>query len=242
MTKLQTTEKGFTLVELAIVLVIVGLLIAGILKGQEMIVNSQITSTISQLEAMGGAVNTFKQQYGAYPGDMANASTRLINCAANPCNDGNGDGTIAVNVGAANTDANESGYFFNHLRTAELITGGFDGTTGSTFGTTLPTASIGGGYMVGDTRTGVTNFTATEMRQGPWLVLSGAVADAAAGTGAVTPAQAARIDRTLDDGTPSSGAVIGLDVDAACRAKKGDIVYDESAPDQTCVIAYRLPR
>lgn len=241
MTKRLQTEKGFTLVELAIVLVIVGLLIAGILKGQELITNSQITSTISQIEGIGGAVNTFKQKYGAYPGDMANASTRLIDCAANPCNNGNGDSIIGVNVGAIGAINNESGFFFNHLRAAELVTS-FDGTANAQFGAAFPSASIGGGYLVGDTRTGVTGFTVTEMRPGPYLVLSGQVAAVAATTGVLTPAQGARIDRTIDDGQTTSGSVISQSTAAACRTAATDDDYAEDEPDQACVIAYRLPK
>ena len=239
MTKQPQTEKGFTLVELAIVLVIVGLLIAGILKGQELITNSQITSTISQIESFGGAVNTFKQNYGAYPGDMSNADTRLINCTADPCDNGDGDSIINVNVGAAGATGAESAYFFNHLRAAELVTS-FDGTDNALFGAAFPTASIGGGYLVGDTREGVTEFDATEMRPGAYLVLAGQPADDVDGTnGVLTPAQAARIDRTIDDGAPETGSVISQDTANACR---DGAIYDESEPDQTCVIAYRLPR
>jgi prepilin-type N-terminal cleavage/methylation domain-containing protein len=242
MTKRPQTEKGFTLVELAIVLVIVGLLIAGILKGQELITNSQITSTISQIEGLGGAVNTFKQKYGAYPGDMSNASTRLINCAANPCNNGNGNSVINVNVGAINAITNESAYFFNHLRAAELITS-FDGTAVAQFGAAFPGASIGGGYMVGDTRNGApTGFNAADFRPGPYLVLTGQIAAVTANTGVLTPSQGARIDRTIDDGQTSSGSVIAQNTALACRTAAADDDYAEDAQDQACVIAYRLPK
>ncbi len=243
MTKRPQTEKGFTLVELAIVLVIVGLLIAGILKGQELITNSQITSTISQIEGLGGAVNTFKQKYGAYPGDMSNADTRLINCAANPCNNGDGDSIIDVQVGAINAITNESAYFFNHLRAAELITS-FDGTAFAQFGAAFPGASIGGGYMVGDTRAAgaPTGFAAAEMRPGPYLVLTGQIAAVTANTGILTPSQGARIDRTIDDGQTSSGAVISQNTANACRTGAGDDDYAEDDQDNACVIAYRLPK
>lgn len=238
MTKRLEKQKGFTLVELAIVLVIVGLLIAGILKGQELITNSQITSTIQQMESFGGAVNTFKQNYGAYPGDMSNASTRLADCAANPCNNGTGDSVIGVNVGGVPTLADEGAFFFNHLRAAELITS-FDGTATLQFGAALPNASIGGGYLVGDNRTGATGFTAAELRRAPHLVLTSSVANVATGTGVLSPTQAARIDRTIDDGAPDSGSVVAQSGNAAdCRSAVD--TYDEGATS-SCVIAYRLP-
>ncbi len=245
MTKRQQTQKGFTLVELAIVLVIVGLLIAGILKGQELITNAQVTSTIQQLESFGGAVNTFKQNYGSYPGDMGRAQARLPDCtAANFCNNGTGDSIIGQNVGAVPVVANENVQFFTHLRKAELLSS-YDGTNVVEFGAALPSASIGGGYTVGDTRTGVTGpFNATgatnEFRQGPYLVLINAPVAAAAGTGILTPLQAGRVDRTIDDGAPNSGSVVGEST-AGCRVAGPPVAYNESNDGIQCLIANRLP-
>ena len=77
-------ERGFTLVELAIVLIIIGLLIGGVLKGQELIGNAQITNVVTQVKSMDGAVSTFRETYGAFPGDMGNAETRIAGCTADP--------------------------------------------------------------------------------------------------------------------------------------------------------------
>jgi prepilin-type N-terminal cleavage/methylation domain-containing protein len=76
----NTLQKGFTLVELAIVMTIIGLLIGGILKGQELMQNARITSTVSQVKSYSAAVTTFKDMYQATPGDMLNAGTRLVGC------------------------------------------------------------------------------------------------------------------------------------------------------------------
>ena len=88
-------QAGFTLVELAIVMIIIGLLIAGVLKGQALIGNAKVTAQVAQVKAIDAATSTFKDMYSALPGDLLNATNRLPNCAGAPCNvAGNGDGSI----------------------------------------------------------------------------------------------------------------------------------------------------
>jgi prepilin-type N-terminal cleavage/methylation domain-containing protein len=97
------SQKGFTLVELAIVMTIIGLLIGGILKGQELMQNARITATVAQVKSYSAAVTTFKDMYQATPGDMLNAGTRLVGCP--PAGTG-----IACNpkvTGTANADAGD---------------------------------------------------------------------------------------------------------------------------------------
>lgn len=243
--KIRQNEEGFTLVELAVVMIIIGLLIGGILKGQELITNARVTSTASQLEAMGAAYNGFRDQFNAIPGDMSTATVRIGPCGNQvaSCFDGTGDGVIGVNVGgagaaAANNAAGEGGNFFGQLLAGGFITG-MDGTAPVSFGNAFPTAPVGGGFLVGDTRTGVTQFLAADMRPGQYAVINGITGAVADGSGVLNPQQAANIDRRLDDGVPSAGTVIGQDTAANCKAAAGDDVYD-SVDSQTCAIAFRL--
>lgn len=239
-------EEGFTLVELAVVMIIIGLLIGGILKGQELITNARVTSTASQLEAVGAAYNGFRDQFNALPGDMATATganARLANCGGivASCANGDGNGLLGANVGAAPVaaaaGAGEGTNMFGQLLAGDFITG-MDGTNVIAFGNALPTAPIGGGFTAGDGRTGVTGFTAAEVRPAPHVVLSGTVAAVAANQGVLTPQQAANIDRRLDDGVPSSGTIVAQTGNAAdCR--NGANIYG-SATANVCVIAYRL--
>src|ERR1700740_2066087 len=92
------SQAGFTLVELAIVMIIIGLLIGGVLKGQQLITNAQITSTVAQIKAIDAATTSFRDQYAAVPGDMTNPTARVPNCVAGTnCGiAGNGDGRIDV--------------------------------------------------------------------------------------------------------------------------------------------------
>jgi prepilin-type N-terminal cleavage/methylation domain-containing protein len=64
---------GFTLIELSIVLVIIGLIVGGVLVGQDLIKYAQIRATITQIEKLNTAVNTFQLKYNALPGDIPNA-------------------------------------------------------------------------------------------------------------------------------------------------------------------------
>src|SRR5690349_20631839 len=88
----NSAEAGFTLVEIAIVLVIIGLLIGGILKGQEMITQAKIKNLINDFNGITVAVTSYQDRYRALPGDDQNATTRWT--TQNPAS-GNGNGIIA---------------------------------------------------------------------------------------------------------------------------------------------------
>ena len=140
-TNTQTSrEAGFTLVELAIVMIIIGILIGGILKGQELIANARVASTASSMKGMQAASDTFFDKFNSMAGDMVTAATRLPNCNGaaaagfGPCFPGDGNGVINQGVGAAPAAqaaglAGENTGFSVHLQRADLITG-LDGTAG----------------------------------------------------------------------------------------------------------------
>src|SRR5690606_39019262 len=93
--------QGFTLVELAIVMAIIGLLIGGVLKAEEMINQARVTRTVKHIQESTAAVAAFRDKYGQFPGDMANATQRLTGCggmtaAGNWCQNGNSDGHIGL--------------------------------------------------------------------------------------------------------------------------------------------------
>src|SRR5438034_5887737 len=88
----NSTEAGFTLVEIAIVLVIIGLLLGGILKGQEMITQARIKNIVNDFNGVTVAVTSYQDRYRAIPGDDLNATARWT--VQNPAS-GNGNGAIA---------------------------------------------------------------------------------------------------------------------------------------------------
>lgn len=171
------TQKGFTLVELAIVMTIIGLLIGGILKGQELMNNARITSTVAQVKGIEAAVTTFRDAYNAIPGDLgATASTRIPGCNLG-CNNSaatSGDGTVGVVAWPTNwatqfaattgtathtTPEQETGLFWTHLLMANLLGGVTDegiraalanNVASQPWGSVRPAARIGGGFVVGN--------------------------------------------------------------------------------------------
>jgi prepilin-type N-terminal cleavage/methylation domain-containing protein len=128
-------KLGFTLVELSIVLLIIGLIIGGITAGSSLIKQSQVRAVISEYNQYISAINNFKIAYNALPGDISNASTLWPSCTSatgdgGNCN-GNADGVIGVNAasgywqGTYNTS--EGLRAWQHLSLAGIINGSYSG-------------------------------------------------------------------------------------------------------------------
>ncbi len=139
MTQLKKQQSGFTLVEIAIVLVIIGLLLGGVLKGQELINSAKVKNMIGDFRTVSSLVYAYQDRFKAFPGDQnekqlkdafgdsagAVACTGNDGCAQNNGRiDGNWDAT--GNPPGSGTSTDESSVFWQHVRLANLATGPTD--------------------------------------------------------------------------------------------------------------------
>jgi prepilin-type N-terminal cleavage/methylation domain-containing protein len=128
-------QSGFTLIEIAIVLVIIGLLLGGVLKGQELITSARVRNLISQQDGIKAAYFGFLDRFRALPGDYNQASTN-INCTP-ACTNGNGNGQITAN-GTSGATTDEFIAVWEHLSKSGFINGSYTYTVGVTDTTTTP--------------------------------------------------------------------------------------------------------
>ena len=180
---------GFTLVEIAIVLVIIGLLLGGILKGQEMITQAKIKNVIADFSGISAAYHGYQDRYRAIPGDDPNAATRWTTPTAAIKGDGNGvvSGTYNFNCSNPGTTSgtNEACFWWDHLRRAGFVSG---------TGTSQPFNAVTGliGVQTGD------GAGATALGGFSGLIICSAN---------LPDKIAIAADTQMDDGTPNAGTV-----------------------------------
>ena len=217
----NASEKGFTLVELAIVLIIIGLIVGGVLKGQDLIESAQLKSVMVQVNNSRTATSTFLDKYDAYPGDFDSAKAQIDTSLTNGNQNGIVDGS-GLN--------GESLQFWRHLSKANMLSG-IEGT-GATIGSGAPETKAGGGLTIERfTLNGVTTH---------WFRL-GDGKNANRNTDAVlTPSQARSIDVKSDDGNPVTGVVqSATGVDATANPCIGGGTY-QNATVASCIVYFQL--
>jgi prepilin-type N-terminal cleavage/methylation domain-containing protein len=218
-----TSGTGFSLIELAIVLVILGLLVGGILTGQSLIRSAELQSTLSQKERYATAIKYFKYKYDSLPGDMPDATNYwdraggtgsdatcfMAQTATSPatCN-GNGNGQTNSSV----FSWDERFASWKHLANAGLIEGNFTGKTGGAqgsyvqqVGTNVPRATIKNGFFDFFWEAGNTPGAFAEPKW-PQHILQ--LYGDNARFSVLKPEEAWNIDSKIDDGSPVYGNVI----------------------------------
>ncbi len=247
---------GFTLVELSIVLVVIGLLITGILKGSELVSSARVKATIQQMQSIDSAKITFRDSYRFLPGDITNPGGRIPNCTSANCIGSpsplNGNGRIDERSVQANyLDFNtENPRFFVHLAITDMISGINTGPLAmAQFGDGLLETALGGsGYGIGYWPGGVFP-TATENASaafaGHYLsTRSSAQTTIPGGFAQIKPVHVQQIDLKLDDGSPASGVLRGAGASPAdirkCESPTNTNEYNNSGSRAFCDFYFKL--
>ncbi|MFZ4541912.1 MAG: type II secretion system protein [Rickettsiales bacterium] len=228
---MRKTRQAFSLVELSIVLVILGLLVGGILSGQSLIRAAELRAVSNEYARYVAAVQTYRDKYFSLPGDMNNATRFWGNLGGTNCTnnagtgavstgtcDGNGDGAI---IGAAAvSQTGEAFQFWRHLAFAGLIEGTYSGTAGPNAswpgmdtlpGTNTPQSRMNNAGWGGVNFVAPADASTYAFDYGNMLVFGARFAGNVPLVPALKPEEAWNIDTKMDDGKPGTGKVMVRD-------------------------------
>lgn len=188
---MKRNQSGFTLIEIAIVLVIIGLLLGGVLKGQELINSAKVKNLATDFRSIPVFIYGYQDKFRVLPGDDAQAqshvgSTATLCASSLTCKLGNG--LIEGNWDSTNPTDDESQLFWQQVRLASLA-------AGPTSGDMLPTNSVGG--VIGLTSAASFTDPSTTKISGTYIICSAGILGKFA----------KQLDIQMDDGSPTSGSV-----------------------------------
>ncbi|MBY0407533.1 MAG: prepilin-type N-terminal cleavage/methylation domain-containing protein [Rickettsiales bacterium] len=221
-------EEGFTLLELSVVIVIIGLLVAGILVGRDLIKSSELRATVGQSDKYNTAVQTFKLKYNAIPGDIRQTEASafgLYTLTATVTGRGDGNGLVEGGSSGSTAPVGETILFWRHMYEAGFVDGAF-GVQANSVLTAI-------GEVTSTVTTVQESLPPTKLTpQNSFVVFSvnglnyfsilpvDTVTSAAYtfNTTGMTPINAFNIDVKLDDGKPNTGAIIARGIGAVNAA------------------------
>ena len=198
-------QSGFTLIEIAIVLVIIGLLLGGILKGQELINSARVKNLAADFRNVPLFIYGYQDKFRALPGDDSAAVAHVGTTSITP-GAGDGDGVIE-NAWDSPTATHESYLFWQHVRLAGLAPGST--TTGAA--DYPPLNALGG-------RIGIQSATPFTGLNGSYYVCSANILGK----------YAKQLDVQLDDGNTSTGSMMAGAVANGTTAGNASLVDSTS--------------
>ena len=231
---MKQKQSGFTLIEIAIVLVIIGLLLGGVLKGQELINSAKVKNLATDFKNIPVYIYGYQDKFRALPGDDKAADTHVggtvCTDAANICATGNG---VIEGAWNANADTTESYLFWQHVRLASLATGST--TTGAA--DYIPVNAAGGiiGIM-----SGTTDVTKAAINDGasPAVAIRGSYVICSTG---ILGKFVKQLDLQMDDGNTAGGSMMATPVSsytigaAATTAATANNNIDDAASYIVCM-------
>lgn len=200
-------QSGFTLIELAIVLVIIGLLLGGVLKGQELINSAKVKNFATDFRNIPVYIYGYQDKFKALPGDDVHADTHV-----NATTPGNGNGALEGNWFDVKTQNTEAYNFWQHVRLANLGNGATDAANADW----RPTNADGGpiGIMAG------TNDVAkTAMKDGSGKAITGSFVICSQG---ILGKYVTQLDTNMDDGNSSTGNMLAAKTNTPALALVSD--------------------
>ena len=216
----KSAQSGFTLIEIAIVLVIIGLLLGGVLQGQQLIENSRVRSAVNDFNGTAAAAFSYVDRYGRFPGDDGpNATLTARGASWAGLVGGDVDGILDATLANTFVGGGEIDNFWQHLRASGFISG--DPT--STAAASLPQNPFGG----------LISVNAALMMNG----LSGTKVcmSNVTGSGAIA------LDTQLDDGAGATGRFRAtLGVSGANTAPNAAVLAAPYSEDDVYTVCYRI--
>jgi prepilin-type N-terminal cleavage/methylation domain-containing protein len=193
---MKKTQTGFTLIELAIVLVIIGLLLGGVLKGQELINSAKVKNLANDFRTIPVYMYGYQDKFKATPGDDKAATTHV-----SATKNGNGDGALSGNWFDVKAQDSEAYNFWQHVRLANLAAGPTDAANTDW----RPTNADGNpiGIMAG------TNVAASAaIKDGANNAIKGSYVICSKG---ILGKYVTQLDVTMDDGNSSTGSMLAAE-------------------------------